>query len=73
MSGAESVVGVVRVVRGTPRAEELAALLVVLGALNGAGTAPAAVPPPAAPWAHPASVLPAAAWLTRPRPAWRTP
>ncbi|MFG2194383.1 acyl-CoA carboxylase epsilon subunit [Streptomyces sp. NPDC048639] len=65
--------GMVRVVRGEPRAEELAALLVVLGALAGAAAPPVAAPPPAAPWARLASGLPAAAWLTRPHPGWRTP
>ncbi|MEV6313811.1 acyl-CoA carboxylase epsilon subunit [Streptomyces sp. NPDC051776] len=70
MSGPD---GVVRVVRGEPRAEELAALLVALGALAGAVTPPRAAPPPSAPWTRRASGLPAAAWLTRPHPAWRAP
>ncbi|MEU6079101.1 acyl-CoA carboxylase epsilon subunit [Streptomyces sp. NPDC047108] len=65
--------GIVRVVRGEPRAEELAALLVVLRALAGAVAPPAAAPSRAAPWARLAAGVPAAAWLARPRPGWRTP
>ncbi|MFC9627028.1 acyl-CoA carboxylase epsilon subunit [Streptomyces sp. NPDC056930] len=68
MSGRD---GIVRVVRGAPRAEELAALLVVLGALADAGTTPTAALPAAAPWARPASGLPATAWPARRHPAWR--
>ncbi|WP_149824351.1 acyl-CoA carboxylase subunit epsilon [Streptomyces tailanensis] len=65
----------VRVVRGVPRAEELAALIMVLRALSEYNPDPAAGPPPpsAAPWPRPAAPLtaPAPAWSTRHRPTWR--
>ncbi|MGW4200396.1 acyl-CoA carboxylase epsilon subunit [Streptomyces sp. NPDC004726] len=66
----------VRVVRGAPRQEELAALVLVLHALAARppGPDPAGqVPAGPAPWPRPATVLaaPTPAWSARGTPAWR--
>jgi hypothetical protein len=65
----------VRVVRGAPRAEELAALVLVLRALaaQDAARAAEAASPRAADWSRPAAPLtvPSLSWATRPPPAWR--
>ncbi|MGP3949183.1 acyl-CoA carboxylase epsilon subunit [Streptomyces sp. 7N604] len=63
----------VRIVRGKPLPEELAAVVAILGALTAAGgDAVTAAPPPAAPWTRPTGCPPAPAWSTRRPPAWRT-
>ncbi|WP_329277681.1 acyl-CoA carboxylase epsilon subunit [Streptomyces sp. NBC_01451] len=63
----------VRVVRGAPGAEELAALLMALHAMSAPAPAIGPPPPSAAPWPRPTTPLttPAPAWSTRGRPAWQ--
>ncbi|MFI8089620.1 acyl-CoA carboxylase epsilon subunit [Streptomyces sp. NPDC086080] len=68
MSGAGDTV---RIVRGRPRPEDLAALLAVLGALTGSHV-PSGTAVRAAPWTRErAADLPASAWRTRTLPARR--
>ncbi|AWK08761.1 acyl-CoA carboxylase epsilon subunit [Streptomyces spongiicola] len=65
-----------RVVRGAPAAEELAALVLVLRVLAAGRAERTAAPsasgaPSAAAWARPALDAPATAWSVRRPPAWR--
>ncbi|MFF6877531.1 acyl-CoA carboxylase subunit epsilon [Streptomyces sp. NPDC012474] len=63
----------VRVVRGAPAPEELAALITALHALTAYTCAARPSLPPAAPWPRPSTPLttPAPAWSSRHRPAWQ--
>lgn len=65
---------VIRVLRGSPGPDDLAALVAALylaaGRHPGDGAAPERG---AAPWAGAAHPLPAASWSSRPLPAWRPP
>lgn len=76
MTAAREPGAAVRVVRGSPRPEELAAVLAVLTALTAAGRAVPSGPPgpPRAPWPNAVRPLTTAApaWAAAPGPYWRT-
>ncbi|MFI8520730.1 acyl-CoA carboxylase epsilon subunit [Streptomyces sp. NPDC085481] len=62
----------IRILRGTPAPEELAALLLVLQALT--ATPAPQPPPPTPPWPTPTTPLtaPPTSWSARRPRAWRT-
>ncbi|RFU85719.1 acyl-CoA carboxylase subunit epsilon [Streptomyces triticagri] len=63
--------GAVRVVRGAPRDEELAALLAVLTALAGTTGPPHGTPAPPAPWTRDSLPRQATSPLAHRLPTWR--
>ncbi|MFJ8107291.1 acyl-CoA carboxylase epsilon subunit [Streptomyces sp. NPDC096132] len=78
MTAARDLRGLVRVVRGTPRPDELAAVLVVLTVLTASGRGLAATPPgplragwPDAARPSAARTTAAPAWAAAPGPQWR--